>query len=189
MKSKKFVSVVILTICLAVFASVMTLRTVAESEASIGKCWWEMNTAHNIADLMRALHWDQGTPGQKAALSEAGKQWTNSNNKRKELEAAATPTPEPSPKLQFLGNYQLTAYPAGTGPNSYNGKNQTLNYTAAADGIPGGTWLYIEGYGEYYVEDSGVGNTYTIDLYMGDPATCRQFGRKFNVPVYKILDR
>jgi 3D (Asp-Asp-Asp) domain-containing protein len=96
---------------------------------------------------------------------------------------------EKKANLQYLGNYQLTAYPSGTGPNSYNGKSQTLNYTAASDFIPGGTWIYIEGYGEYYVEDSGVGNNYTIDLYMGDYNTCMQFGRKYNVPVYKILNK
>lgn len=183
-KTKKIIGSLILIMLGIILIGTVYAR--ASGSDDIGKCWWEMNTAHNMAEQMRSLGWENGTIGQKAALAECGKQWTNSNNTRKELEAAA---PSPSPNLKYLGNYELTAYEYGTGPNSYNGKAQTVNHTAAADFIPGGTWIYIEGYGEYYVEDTGVGNNHTIDIFMGDPAACRQFGRKYNVPVYIILDR
>lgn len=162
----------------------ITLGCIVTATASIsddiGVCWWTKNQAHEGAEICRRLGGDNA-----AALAYFGERWTTANNKQKELEAQVTP--EPTQKMEYLGNYQLTAYEYGTGPNSYNGKRQTLNHTVASDSIPGGTWIYIEGYGEYYVEDSGVGNPYTIDIFMGDPATCKQFGRKFNVPVYKVV--
>lgn len=161
-----------------ILGSVVTAR--AATSEDVGIRWWRMNKAHEGAEIARALGGDNA-----AALAYFGAQWTIANNERKELEAQVTP--EPTQKMEYLGNYQLTAYEYGTGPNSYNGKSQTLNHTVASDSIPSGTWIYIEGYGEYYVEDSGVGNPYTIDIFMGDPATCRQFGRKFNVPVYKVV--
>ena len=181
MKRFKKAIVLILLCCLSVSLGGAICARAAISD-DVGVRWWRMNKAHEGAEIARALGGDNA-----AALAYFGERWTTANNERKELEAQATPTP--TQLLEYLGNYQLTAYEYGTGPNSYNGKSQTINHTVASDSIPGGTWIYIEGYGEYYVEDSGVGNPYTIDIFMGDPATCKQFGRKFNVPVYKILNR
>lgn len=175
---KKIVSWVALICLVCVLTGTVYANTNIQDQ--IGVKWWTMNQAHDGAEICRRLGGDNA-----AALAYFGERWTTANNERKELEARATPTP--TQRLEYIGNYQLTAYEYGTGPNSYNGKSQTLNHTVASDSIPGGTWIYIEGYGEYYVEDSGVGNPYTIDIFLGDPAACRQFGRKYNVPVYKII--
>lgn len=192
MNKKTFRQLIVLLVLVAVL-SVIIGSNIALAETidtnDDGVCWWYMNRAHDGAEAARKIGGDN-----EAILKWFGTVWTEYNELRKEIVArkqaeAQRQDQEMKANLQFLGNYQLTAYPSGTGPNSYNGKSQTLNYTAAADAIPGGTWLYIEGYGEYYVEDSGVGNDYTIDLYMGDHSTCMQFGRKYNVPVYKILNK
>ena len=175
---KRIVQLIILGLAIGGLLGTITAR--ASISDDIGVKWWRMNQAHEGAEIARRLGGDNA-----AALAYFGERWTTANNERKELEAQTTPTP--TQRLEYLGNYQLTAYEYGTGPNSYNGKSQTLNHTVASDSIPGGTWIYIEGYGEYYVEDSGVGNPYTIDIFLGDPAACRQFGRKYNVPVYKII--
>ena len=179
------VTVLIMSIGMNAYAQI----TYAAQPRNEGECWYWMNQAHEGAEIARRIGGDNA-----AILKYYGDAWTEFNNLRKEMvqrkqEEAQKKEQEYKANLQYLGNYQLTAYEYGTGPNSYNGKSQTIGYTAAADSIPGGTWLYIEGYGEYYVEDSGVGNSYTIDLFLGDPAACRQFGRKYNVPVYKILNR
>lgn len=182
-KTKKLLAVLVLIVL--GLALIGTVYARAATSDEIGAKWWRMNKSHEGAEICRALGWENGTAEQRAAIAEFGKEWTKANNERKELEAAATPSP--SPKLEYLGNYQLTAYEYGTGPNAYGGGSPTINYTVASDSIPGGTKLYIEGYGEYLVQDRGVGNSYTIDIFLGDPDTCRQFGRKYNVPVYKIV--
>lgn len=188
-KSKKLIVLIALCFVLALVGGLHAGAEQALKARNEGECWYFKNIAHQGAEAARIIGGDN-----EAVLAYFGKAWTDYNNLQKELvaqkqEEAKKQEQEYKANLQYLGNYQLTAYPSGTGPNSYNGKSQTLNYTAASDSIPGGTWIYIEGYGEYYVEDSGVGNDYTVDLYMEDPSTCRQFGRKYNVPVYKILNR
>ena len=52
-----------------------------------------------------------------------------------------------------------------------------------------GTRIYIEGYGEYIVEDRGGMGGNVIDIYMGEQENddvCNSFGRKKNVTVYVI---
>ena len=182
-KSKKLIVLIALCFVLALVGGLHAGAEQALKARNEGECWYFKNIAHQGAEAARIIGGDN-----EAVLAYFGKAWTDYNNLQKEM-VAKKQEQETKANLQYLGNYQLTAYPSGTGPNSYNGKSQTLNYTAASDSIPGGTWIYIEGYGEYYVEDSGVGNDYTVDLYMGDYNTCMQFGRKYNVPVYKILNR
>lgn len=186
---KKLITLICLLFVLALAVGLHADAEQALKAKNEGECWYFKNIAHQGAEAARIIGGDN-----EAVLAYFGKAWTDYNNLQKEMiaqkqEEARKQEEERKANLQYLGNYQLTAYEYGTGPNSYNGKSQTIGYTAASDSIPGGTWIYIEGYGEYYVEDSGVGNSYTIDLFMGDPATCKQFGRKYNVPVYKILNR
>lgn len=88
------------------------------------------------------------------------------------------------PTLTYLGTYQLTAY-AWTGSRCANGNYPTLNYTIASNSIPMGSRVYIEGYGEFVVEDTGGMSSNVIDVYMGDYSTCIQFGRR-TADVYLI---
>lgn len=77
----------------------------------------------------------------------------------------------------YLGTYQLTAY-EWTGNPCANGNYPTCNYTVACNSLPLGTHIYIEGYGDFVVEDRGGMSNNVIDIYMGDVSTCLQFGRR-----------
>lgn len=88
------------------------------------------------------------------------------------------------PSRTYLGIYELTAYDA-TGNPCANGNYPTCGYTVASNSIPMGSRIYIEGYGEYVVEDCGAMSDNVIDVYMGDYDTCIQFGRR-SAKVYLI---
>ena len=81
------------------------------------------------------------------------------------------------PSREYLGTYELTAY-AWTGSPCANGNYPTCGYTIASNSIPMGSRVYIEGYGEYVVEDCGGMADNVIDVYMGDYDSCIQFGRR-----------
>lgn len=79
--------------------------------------------------------------------------------------------------MTYLGDYQLTAY-EWTGNPCANGNYPTEGLTIASNTLPLGTRVYIEGIGERTVEDTGGMPGNVIDIYMGDPGTCVQFGRQ-----------
>lgn len=78
----------------------------------------------------------------------------------------------------YLGGYTLTAY-EWTGSPCANGNYPTCGYTAACNSLPLGTRIYIEGMGEYVIEDRGGVDDSVIDIYMGDVDTCLQFGVQY----------
>ena len=82
---------------------------------------------------------------------------------------------EEEPSSNYLGYYTLTAY-EWTGNPCANGSYPTEGYTVACNSLPLGTRIYIEGYGEYVVEDRGGMSDSVIDIYLGDYDTCIQFG-------------
>ena len=46
-------------------------------------------------------------------------------------------------------------------------------------------WIYIEGYGDYYVHDRGGMASNVIDIFMGSYSECIQFGRRSaNIYIY-----
>lgn len=94
---------------------------------------------------------------------------------------SAENTPE---GMTYLGDYRLTAY-EWTGNPCANGNYPTEGYTIASNTLPIGTRVYIEGIGERTVEDTGGMSGGTIDVYLGDPSACVQFGVQ-NAAVYVI---
>jgi len=89
-----------------------------------------------------------------------------------------TPRADAAPDgLVYVGDYQLTAY-EWTGNPCANGNYPTEGFTVASNTFPIGTRLYIEGIGERVVEDTGGMSGDVIDIYMGDPSECIQFGRQ-----------
>lgn len=79
--------------------------------------------------------------------------------------------------ISYLGSYELTAY-EWTGNPCANGNYPVEGYTVACNSLALGTRIYIEGYGEYTVEDRGGMADNVIDIYMGDYDSCIQFGRR-----------
>ena len=84
------------------------------------------------------------------------------------------------------GMFELTAY-EWTGEPCANGEYPVPGYTVASNWFPLGTRIYIEGIGERVVTDTGGMSNNVIDIYMGDPETCIQFGRQMG-NVYVIED-
>lgn len=84
----------------------------------------------------------------------------------------------------YIGRFTLTAY-EWTGERMANGEYPYYG-AVACNSLPLGTVIYIEGYGTFVVKDRGgpsMGNN-IIDIYLGDPDACIEFGRKYNVDVY-----
>lgn len=89
-------------------------------------------------------------------------------------------------KGSFIGSYQLTAYIA-TGNRCASGVYPTVNHTVACNSIPLGTKIYIEGYGEFVVEDTGGMAGNVIDIFVADYGSAIQFGRR-TANVYVISE-
>lgn len=79
--------------------------------------------------------------------------------------------------MSYAGYFTLTAY-EWTGSPCANGNMPSVGYTVACNSLPLGTRIYIEGYGTYVVEDTGGMGGGVIDIYLGDPDACVQFGRQ-----------
>ena len=82
----------------------------------------------------------------------------------------------------YIGTFELTAY-EWTGECMANGEYPYYG-ACASNYFALGTVLYIEGYGTFIVKDRGGMANNVIDIYLGDPDACWEFGRKFNVRVY-----
>ena len=78
----------------------------------------------------------------------------------------------------YYGTFQLTAY-TWTGNPCADGAYPSSGYTVACND-PGlwHKWIYIEGYGNYYVHDTGGMGGGVIDVYMDSYDACIQFGRR-----------
>lgn len=93
----------------------------------------------------------------------------------------------------YLGYYTLTAYcpcSSCSGPwgrqTSY-GYTCTSGRTVACNSIAPGTWIYIEGYGKFRVEDTGGGlGSGTIDIFFDEHWQTEEFGLR-SAAVY-LLD-
>lgn len=82
----------------------------------------------------------------------------------------------------YIGEFQLTAY-EWTGNPMANGEYPYYG-ACASNKFALGTVLYIDGYGTFVVCDRGGMADNIIDIYLGDPEECDEFGRKFGVDVY-----
>lgn len=83
---------------------------------------------------------------------------------------------------EYAGTFELTAY-EWTGSPMANGEHPYYG-CCASNYFPLGTVLYIEGYGTFVVKDRGGMPNNVIDIYLGDPDACWEFGRKYGVNVY-----
>lgn len=102
-----------------------------------------------------------------------------------ETEAETATEAEAETALTYAGYYTLTAY-EWTGNPCADGQYPQTGLTAASnDPALWHRWIYIEGYGNYYVHDRGGMARSVIDLYMGDADACIQFGRR-GADVYLI---
>jgi 3D (Asp-Asp-Asp) domain-containing protein len=102
-----------------------------------------------------------------------------------EVEIIPFSTSDSSEEYYYYSNYSLTAYCA-TGNACADGVMPSVGYTVASnDPNLWHKWIYIEGYGDYYVHDRGGMASNVIDIFMGSYNECIQFGRRnANIYVY-----
>jgi 3D (Asp-Asp-Asp) domain-containing protein len=78
----------------------------------------------------------------------------------------------------YAGHYELTAY-IETGNPCADGEYPQVGHTAACnDPSLWHKWIEIEGYGVYYVHDTGGMASNVIDLFVGSYDEAIQFGRR-----------
>lgn len=81
-------------------------------------------------------------------------------------------------KELYMGNYELTAY-IETGNPCADGEYPQVGYTAACnDPDLWHKWVHIEGYGDYYIHDTGGMASNVIDIFVGSYDEAIQFGRR-----------
>lgn len=90
-----------------------------------------------------------------------------------------------SSNMYYYGCLELTAY-TWTGNPCADGVFPSSGYTVACNNSDlWHKWIYIEGYGDYYVHDTGGMSCGVIDVYMDSYDSCIQFGRRSaNIYVY-----
>lgn len=95
-----------------------------------------------------------------------------------EMVGEATKTDSEASKGHYMGSYELTAYIA-TGNPCADGVYPQEGWTVACNDSR--LWhrrIRIEGYGEYYVHDTGGMASNVIDVFVGSYNEAIQFGRK-----------
>lgn len=114
-------------------------------------------------------------------------------------QALSDPSPLPEPIPVIAPKEEVKPQPIRTiicEATAYCEQGTTATGTQAGPGsiavdptiIPLGSHLYVEGYGEGWAVDTGSAiRGYIIDVWLPDPQTCREWGRKKNVEV-QILE-
>ena len=88
---------------------------------------------------------------------------------------------------EYIGCYELTAYVA-TGNPCADGIYPEVGYTVACnDSRLWHKWIHIEGYGNYFVHDTGGMTDNVIDIFVSSYDEAIQFGRR-TADVYIIGD-
>ncbi|MBR6403522.1 MAG: 3D domain-containing protein [Eubacterium sp.] len=87
-------------------------------------------------------------------------------------------TDKPEKSRSYAGSYELTAYIA-TGCPCADGNYPQVGHTVACnDPALWHKWIEIEGYGVYYVHDTGGMASNVIDVFVGSYNEAIQFGRR-----------
>ena len=95
-----------------------------------------------------------------------------------EIATPSDPDFEEKQERTCMGCYELTAYIA-TGSPCADGAYPQVGYTVACnDKRLWHKWVEIEGYGTYYVHDTGGMASNVIDIFVGSYDEAIQFGRR-----------
>ena len=85
---------------------------------------------------------------------------------------------EPEQTSTVVGTYELTAYIA-TGNPCADGAYPQVGYTAACnDPNLWHKWVHIDGYGDYFIHDTGGMASNVIDIFVSSYDEAIQFGRR-----------
>ena len=108
---------------------------------------------------------------------------------KKEPKPVEEPMDEDEEELVYAGNFKLTFYCPCTSCCGENAQGITASGTVATEGrtvsadpniLPLGTRIYIDGYGELIVEDTGSAiNGNVLDIYLSDHNRCLEEGVQY----------
>lgn len=137
---------------------------------------------HTISDAIKDLKDDDEEDNDAEATSETTYDVVE---EEKAAEQAATeelttetPVEDNGGSGTYMGYYELTAYIA-TGNPCADGVYPSVGYTVACnDPALWHHWVLIEGYGTYYVHDTGGMSSNVIDVFVGSYDEAIQFGRR-----------
>lgn len=88
--------------------------------------------------------------------------------------------------MEYLGRYKITGYDAcasccgKTDGITASGTRASANRTVAMKGVAFGTRIYIDGLGEYVVEDRGVGSG-VVDVFCNNHSECYALTGRYDV--------
>lgn len=85
---------------------------------------------------------------------------------------------EPEQKKTYFKDFSLTAYCATGNPCADGSYPQTGHTAACNDPALWHKWIEVEGYGVYYVHDTGGMSSSVIDIFVGSYDEAIQFGRR-----------
>lgn len=153
------------------------------------------STAHGIAEDARSL----GLPEEDPIIQRAKQLWSENNNKQAELNTRLSEINarlDMLKKYEYVGVFKLTGYCNCTKCCGQYASGKTASGTwpqegrtvAASKQFPLGTKLYIEGLGEYIVEDRGGFASNVIDMYSNTHSGCYRAEYNQNAKVYVIND-
>ena len=182
-----------------VFASIEDDKANLESEkVSIAQqmetAQTNMQTAHDIAESARNM----GLPEDDAMIVRAKEIWAYNNDWKNNLSVKLTDIEAQIARLskyEYAGSFKLTGYcncskccghsSGKTASGTYPAEGRTV---AASKQFPIGTRLYIEGLGEYVVEDRGGFASNVIDVYSNTHSGCYRAEYNRTAKVYVIND-
>lgn len=85
---------------------------------------------------------------------------------------------EPEQKKTYFKDFSLTAYIATGNPCADGVYPQTGHTAACNDPALWHKWIEVEGYGVFYVHDTGGMSSNVIDIFVGSYDEAIQFGRR-----------
>ena len=180
-----------------VFASIEDDKATLESEKvsiiqQIETNQVNMDTAHQIAQSARSIGLSEDDP----IILRAKEVWNTNNSSKQSLSARLIEIENEIVRLsqyEYAGEFKLTGYcncskccghsSGKTASGTYPVEGRTV---AASKKFPFGTKLYIEGLGEYVVEDRGGFASNVIDVYSNTHSGCYRAEYNRTAKVYVI---
>lgn len=140
----------------------------------------EVIIASKTNDEVEVVNFNSDTDSVDVANTEDTTDTSSESNAEQPTEdaTATEDTSESESSYYVYGTFELTAYCA-TGNPCADGVYPSVGYTVACnDPALWHKWIHIEGYGDYYVHDTGGMASNVIDIFMGSYDECIQFGRR-----------
>lgn len=181
--------VALLLVTLYTAVSIVTINSEAKEVASATDAAEDLNAINIVMDVRfqktNKRSWDSLAydPTNHPQICEVTKAMAHKVVFTETEAIEPEPEPEPEPKMYYYGCMEMTAYIA-TGNCCADGSWPQSGYTVACNNSDlWHKWIYIEGYGDRYVCDTGGMGYGVLDLFVDSYSEAINIGRR-NVNVY-----